>query len=119
MPVAICVDWSVGAAADAALAIAASTKATRTVFNIIERENIGNLLPNARKKGSTEPNIPAPWAIVAMGVRRDLKIAIGPALRLPFWNCVLHQARMELAGYITPKMKSLKSARAELPEHIF
>jgi hypothetical protein len=55
VPGEICVDWSAGAAADAAFAIAASTKATRTVFNRIERENIGNLLPNARKNGSTEP----------------------------------------------------------------
>jgi len=60
MPVEICVDWSAGAAADAELAIAASTRPTRNVFNRIERENIGNLLPDAGKKGSTEPNIPAP-----------------------------------------------------------
>jgi len=59
VPVEICVDWSAGVAADAAPAIVTSTRATRTVFNRIERENIGNLLPNARKKGSTEPNIPA------------------------------------------------------------
>jgi len=50
MPVEICVDWSAGAAADAELAIAPSTKATRTVFNRIERENIVSLLPN-REEG--------------------------------------------------------------------
>jgi hypothetical protein len=55
MPVEICVDWSDGAAADAELAIATSTEITRTAFNRIERENIGNRLPNARRKGSTEP----------------------------------------------------------------
>jgi hypothetical protein len=65
MPGEICVDWSDGAAADAELAITASTRPIKTVFNRIERENIGNLLPNARRKGSTEPNIPAPWAIVS------------------------------------------------------
>jgi hypothetical protein len=65
MPAEICVDWSDGAAADAELAIVASTGITRTAFNRIERENIGNLLPNARRKGPTEPNIPAPWAIVS------------------------------------------------------
>ena len=54
-PVAICVDWSDGAAADATVAIAASTEKTRIVFNRIERENIVNLLPNARRNGSTEP----------------------------------------------------------------
>jgi len=71
MPVEICVDWSDGAAADATLAIVASTSPIKTVFSKIERENIGNLLPNAGRKGSTEPNIPAPWAIVAIRVKRD------------------------------------------------
>ena len=65
MPAEICVDWSDGAAADAELAIAASTEITRTAFNRIERENIGNLLPKCQEEGSTEPNIPAPWAIVS------------------------------------------------------
>jgi len=71
VPVEICVDWSAGAAADAALAIAASTETTRTVFNRIERENIGNLLLNARRNGPTEPNFPVSWAIVATRCKRD------------------------------------------------
>jgi hypothetical protein len=65
VPVEICVGWSDGAAADAELDITASTRPIKTVFNRIERENIGNLLPNARRKGSTEPNIPALGQIVA------------------------------------------------------
>jgi hypothetical protein len=54
MPVEICVDWSDGPAADATLAIVASTETTRTIFNKIERENIGNLLPNARRLDRAE-----------------------------------------------------------------
>jgi hypothetical protein len=59
MPVEICVDWSDGAAADAELAITASTRPIKTVFNRIERENIGNLLPN-REEWLDRAEIPAP-----------------------------------------------------------
>lgn len=33
-------------------------------------------------------DIPAPWAIVAMQVRRDSRFVIGPAMRFPYWNGV-------------------------------
>jgi hypothetical protein len=59
MPVEICADWSDGAAADAALTIAPNTRATRTIFNRAERENIGNLLPN-REEWLDRAEIPAP-----------------------------------------------------------